>query len=322
MVESGDTLDPVLQIPIFSLYGKTRIPTPRMLDPIDVLLVDLQDIGTRVYTFSYTLSYCLEAAKKKGIRVVVLDRPNPVNGVDVEGNCLSADGVSFVGRYPIPMRHGLTLGELAVLFNEYFEIGCNLQVIPMRGWQRPMFFPDTGLPWVAPSPNMPTPTSALVYPGQVLWEGTNVSEGRGTTQPFELFGAPYFDTTKILEHLQGTPLEGIVLRPVLFEPTSNKWQQTPCNGFQLHITNPVAYRPYRTTLRILEAVMLYHLDQFAWKAPPYEYEFERLPIDLIIGDQSIRRRLENLDSIDAIEASWQEDLNQFKKVSREFQLYT
>jgi uncharacterized protein YbbC (DUF1343 family) len=219
------------------------------------------------------------------------------------------------------MRHGLTLGELAVLFNEYFDIGCNLQIIPMRGWQRTMLFPATGLPWVPPSPNMPTPNSALVYPGQVLWEGTNVSEGRGTTQPFELFGAPYFDTAKILTHLQKNPLKGVVLRPVLFEPTSNKWRETPCNGFQLHITDPVAYRPYRTTLRILKTVMFYHLDQFAWKAPPYEYEFERLPIDLIIGDQSIRRRLENFDSIDAIEASWQEDLNQFKMISREFQLY-
>jgi uncharacterized protein YbbC (DUF1343 family) len=322
MVESGDMLDPVLQIPVFSLYGKTRVPTPPMLDPIDVLLVDLQDVGTRVYTFSYTLSYCLEAAKKKGVRVVVLDRPNPINGVDVEGNCLSADGASFVGRYRIPMRHGLTLGELAILFNEYFAIGCNLQVIPMRGWQRTMLFADTGLPWVAPSPNMPTPASALVYPGQVLWEGTNVSEGRGTTQPFELFGAPYFDTGKILKHLQGNPLEGIVLRPVMFEPTSNKWQQTPCQGFQLHITDPIVYRPYRTSLHILKTVMFHHSDHFAWKAPPYEYEFERLPIDLIIGDRSIRRRLENFESIEAIEASWQEDLNHFKMISRKFQLYS
>jgi uncharacterized protein YbbC (DUF1343 family) len=321
MVESGDRLDPVLRIPIFSLYGKTRIPTPPMLEPIDALLVDLQDVGTRVYTFGWTLSYCLEAAKKKGIRVVVLDRPNPINGIDVEGNCLAADATSFVGRYPIPMRHGLTLGELAILFNEYFEIGCNLQVVPMQGWERKMLFPDTGLPWVAPSPNMPTPVSALLYPGQVLWEGTNISEGRGTTQPFELFGAPYLDAEKILMQLCGNLLGGVVLRPLVFEPTSNKWQGIPCNGFQLHVTDPLVYRPYRTALHILATIMFHHSDQFAWKTPPYEYEFKRLPIDLIIGDHRIRRRLENFESIESIEASWQEDLNQFKMIRREFQLY-
>jgi len=202
MIESEDIIDPVLQIPVFSLYGQTRIPEARMFQPIDVLLVDLQDVGTRVYTFIYTLSYCLEAARKFNIKVVILDRPNPINGITVEGNCLAADCVSFVGRYPIPMRHGLTVGEIGMLFNDYFEIGCDLEVIPMRGWKRNMLFGDTGLPWVAPSPNLPTPVSTLVYPGQVLWEGTNVSEGRGTTQPFELVGAPFMDAKKNPDHLR------------------------------------------------------------------------------------------------------------------------
>jgi len=169
MIESEDILDPVLHIPIFSLYGKLRKPDARMLAPIDVLLVDLQDVGTRVYTFIYTLSYCLEAAREHDVKVLILDRPNPVGGVAVEGNCLAADCTSFVGRYPIPMRHGLTIGELAKLFNEYFAIGCDLEVITMRGWTRNMLFGDTGLPWVAPSPNLPTPTSGLPQHCAARW---------------------------------------------------------------------------------------------------------------------------------------------------------
>jgi len=321
MIESENMLDPVFKIPVFSLYGKTRIPDARMFEPIDVLLVDLQDVGTRVYTFIYTLSYCLEAARKYGIRVVILDRPNPLGAITVEGNCLAADCTSFVGRYPIPMRHGLTIGEIGVLFNDYFEIGCDLQVIPMSGWKRSMLFGDTGLPWVAPSPNLPTPVSTLVYPGQVLWEGTNVSEGRGTAQPFELFGAPYIDVPKILGALENTKIPGAILRPTVFEPTSNKWQQTACNGFQIHVTDPQRYQPYATTLHLLQAMILHHSEQFEWKAPPYEYEFERMPIDLIIGDRSIRQRLEKLEPVDEIESSWQEELDRFKKVSKDFHLY-
>ncbi len=321
MVESEDLLDSVLGIPVYSLYGNTRKPDARMYEPIDVLLVDLQDVGTRVYTFIYTLSYCLEAARDYGVRVIILDRPNPINGIQVEGNCLAADCASFVGRYPIPMRHGLTIGELAKLFNDYFAIGCELEVITMNGWQRDMLFDDTGLPWVAPSPNLPAPVSTLVYPGQVILEGTNLSEARGTTQPFELFGAPYLDVTKISSSLGNTNLPGVFLRPTVFEPTSNKWQSTPCKGFQIHVTDPAQFRPYATTLHLLRAVMSNHAQQFEWKSPPYEYEFERMPIDLIIGDRRIRQRLENLDPIEEIEAGWQEDLNRFKEIRRDFYLY-
>jgi uncharacterized protein YbbC (DUF1343 family) len=292
-----------------------------MFKPIDVLLVDLQDVGTRVYTFIYTLAYCLEAARDHNIRVVILDRPNPINGIAVEGNCLASDCASFVGRYPIPMRHGLTIGEIGTLFNDYFEIGCDLEVIPMKGWKRNMLFGDTGLPWIAPSPNLPTPGSALVYPGQVLWEGTNVSEGRGTTQPFELVGAPFMEVQKILPTLIKAKLPGVVFRPAVFEPTSNKWQQTACNGFQLHVTDPQRYRPYATSLHLLQAVILHHREHFEWKAPPYEYEFQRMPIDLIIGDRTIRERLEKLDRLDEIEASWQEELDQFTRIARKFYIY-
>ncbi len=321
MIESPDMLDPVLKIPVYSLYGVSRKPEARMFEPIDVLLVDLQDVGTRVYTFIYTLSYCLEAAREYGVRVIILDRPNPINGITVEGNCLAPDCTSFVGRYPIPMRHGLTIGELAHLFNDYFEIGCDLAVISMQGWKRNMLFADTGLPWVAPSPNLPTPVSALVYPGQVLLEGTNISEGRGTTQPFELFGAPYIDVAKILPASGIRKLHGAVLRPAVFEPTSNKWQQIPCNGFQIHVTDPGRYQPYKTTLQLIRAVRSNHPQHFEWTPPPYEYEFERMPIDLIIGDRGVRRRLENLESIDEIEKDWQEELNRFIEIGREFHLY-
>jgi len=322
MIESDDTIDPFLQIPVFSLYGKTRIPDKKMLDPIDILIIDLQDVGTRVYTFIYTMSYCLEAAKKFGKKVVVLDRPNPVNGRMIEGNLLTPECASFVGRYPIPMRHGLTIGELSLLFNTDFDIGCDLDVIPMQGWKRDMFFKDTGLPWIPPSPNMPSPVTAMVYPGQVLWEGTNVSEGRGVTLPFEIFGAPFFNTKRLLSTLGGNVLPGIILRPVVFEPTFSKWSGSACNGFQLHITDPHEFKPYITTLKLLHAVIFHHKDMFQWKRTPYEYEFEKLPIDLIIGDKKIRQRIESLDDIYAIEKSWLKDLEAFAETSRRFHLYT
>ena len=262
-----------------------------------------------------------EAAREHGVRVIILDRPNPINGIQVEGNCLAADCASFVGRYPIPMRHGLTIGELAKLFNDFFAIGCDLEVIKMKGWKRDMLFDDTGLPWVAPSPNLPTPVSTVVYPGQVILEGTNLSEGRGTTQPFELMGAPYLNVSKVMSALENAKLPGALLRPTVFEPTSNKWQATPCNGFQIHVTDPVQFKPYATTLYLLRAVISNHAGQFEWKQPPYEYEYERMPVDLIIGDRSIRERLERLDPIEKIESGWQQELNRFDGIRRDFFLY-
>lgn len=321
MIESDDITDPALEIPVFSLYGKTRIPTKEMFDLIDILIIDLQDAGTRVYTFIYTMSFCLEAAKKFGKKVLILDRPNPLNGLMVEGNCLSSDCTSFVGRFPIPMRYGLTIGELSVLFNRQYKIGCDLEVLAMKGWKRCMYFHHTGLPWIPPSPNLPTPVSAMVYPGQVLWEGTNVSEGRGTTQPFELFGAPFFDTKKTLSTLAPGDLSGITLRQSVFEPTSSKWQGIRCNGFQIHVNEPDKYRPYITTLKLLQAVILNHKDQFEWKLPPYEYELNKLPIDLITGDSEIRRRIENFDKVEEIAESWKDELEHFEEMSRSFYLY-
>lgn len=321
MVESDHTADPVLGLPVYSLYGETRRPTPEMMEPIDVLLVDLQDVGTRVYTFIYTLSHCMEAARETGRKVVVLDRPNPVGGTLVEGNPLKPEWASFVGRYPIPMRHGLTIGEMARMFNEAFGIGCDLAVSPMAGWRRRMLFPETGLPWVAPSPNLPTPDSALVYPGQVIWEGTNVSEGRGTTQPFELFGAPFFDLPAIESELGGLRPPGAVLRPHGFEPVAGKWAGRLCRGFQLHVADPGEFRPYRLALRLLQAVMATSGEAFQWKPPPYEYEFERLPMDLILGDRQVRTRLAAGEPVAEIERGWAEDLRRFRETARQFHLY-
>lgn len=321
MIESDHRKDRLLGIPVFSLYGETRIPTQEMLDPIDVLLIDLQDVGTRVYTFIYTMSYCMEAARKLGKKVMILDRPNPIGGESIEGNCLDPEWVSFVGRYPIPMRHGMTIGELARLFNDAYGIGCDLDVIPMQGWQRHMFYQETQLPWVAPSPNLPSPVSAIVYPGQVIWEGTNVSEGRGTTQPFELFGAPYIDPDRVLDAIDKESMEGAFLRMVEFEPTSNKWQGDICHGFQMHVTNTQRFMPYRASLSLLQAIWHCHGDEFDWKAPPYEYEHEKRPIDLILGNQKFRRQLCGNTPISTLETGWQSELNAFNDLRQDYFLY-
>lgn len=321
MIESSHMFDHALNIPVYSLYGKTRIPTEDMLDAIDILIIDLPDVGTRVYTFSTTVSYCLEAAVKYNKKVIVLDRPNPIGGTIIEGNIVQPDCSSFVGRFPVPMRHGLTMGELAFLYNEYFTIGCDLEIITMKGWSRDMFFRDTGLAWVAPSPNLPTPESAMVYPGQVLWEGTNISEARGTTQPFELFGAPYLDPIKILKILGSRNTPGAILREMVFEPTSNKWKGKMCKGFQIHVTNPRIFRPYQTSLKLLQAILTLHRDQFEWKSPPYEYEFEKRPIDLILGDIRICELLESGMVVEELEKSWEEDLIKFLNIRSRFLFY-
>ena len=321
MVESAHRRDPLTDLPVYSLYGETRVPTRAMMDLIDVMLVDLQDVGTRVYTFVYTLSHCMEAARQYGKKIIVLDRPNPLGGLRVEGNLLTRDCSSFVGRYPVPMRHGLTIGELAVLFNTHFGIGCDLEVIAMHGWKREMHFNQTGLPWVAPSPNLPTPTSAMVYPGQVLWEGTNISEGRGTTQPFELFGAPFIVSEHLMEKIDAAPLSGAVLRPVEFEPTSNKWAGHPCRGFHIHVTDPAVYSPYALTLSLYQAIYQIYPDRFAYKQPPYEYEYNRLPMDLIIGDRRVRAQIEAGTPVADIIFSWQPSLSAYTKMVERTYLY-
>jgi uncharacterized protein YbbC (DUF1343 family) len=321
MIESGHAADTVSDLPIFSLYGETRKPTAAMFEHFDILLIDLQDVGTRVYTFIWTVIYCLQRAAECGKKVIVLDRPNPVGGHIIEGNLLRPEFRSFVGLYEIPMRHGLTLGELALLCNREMGIHVELEVVRMQGWQRDMFFTDTGFPWVFPSPNMPTSLTALVYPGQVIWEGTNISEGRGTTLPFELLGAPFVDPFHVLDKLAGTKRPGCVLRPLIFEPTSGKWAGQPCSGFHLHVTEPHSFLSYRLSLALLQALLTLYPDEFAYKQPPYEYEYELLPMDLILGDQKIRHALEAGADILELEQSWQEELAEFDTLRHSVFLY-
>lgn len=321
MIESAHGLDPELGVPIFSLYGEQRKPTPEMMEQLDVLLVDMVDVGTRVYTFMYTLAYCLQAAAEAGKAVLILDRPNPIGGEAVEGNILADDVRSFVGLYPLPMRHGLTFAELGLLFNNHFGIGAELHVLPVQGWRRQDHYPLCGLPWVFPSPNMPSYQTALVYPGQVIWEGTNVSEGRGTTLPFELCGAPYIDSDLVLEKLAAYELPGCLWRPLCFEPTFHKWAGQCCQGFQLHVTDVLQFKPYRTSLALLQVLLRHYPEQFAFKEPPYEYEFHKRPLDLILGSSSLCDELAQGRPLAELEEQWQPGLTEFDQLRQGVMLY-
>jgi uncharacterized protein YbbC (DUF1343 family) len=320
MIESAHGKEPELGVPIYSLYSHTRIPTPEMFADIDTLVVDLQDVGTRVYTFIYTISYCMEVAAKTQKQVVVLDRPNPVGGSQVEGNVLEPAAASFVGRFPIPMRHGMTVGEICRFFNQEMRIGCDLTIVPMAGWHRHMYWRDTGLTWIPPSPNLPTPLSCMVYPGQVIFEGTNISEGRGTTLPFEQFGAPFLDTAAISPVLDRN-IPGAYFRPVCFQPTSGKWQNQVCKGYHIHVTDKKIFKPYAASLMALQQIIRFHPDAFAFKPPPYEYEYDRLPMDLILGSRKIREKLCAMTGITTLEDLWQRDLQAFKERSSTCYLY-
>lgn len=291
-------------VPAYSLYGEHLAPTPEMLKGLDVLIVDLQDVGCRVYTYAATLLGCLRACPDQRVKIVVTDRPNPLGGEAVEGNLLRPDMISFVGPHPMPMRHGLTLGELARLMVEELELEVELEIIPMEGWKREMLFQETGLPWVLPSPNLPTLESCLVYPGQVLLEGTNLSEGRGTTRPFEIFGAPFIDPFHLRDRLERLGLPGVRFRPLYFEPTHQKWQGKRCGGLQLHVLDPRAFRPYMTTLWILSEILAEWGELLRWREPPYEFETQRLPLDLLMGDPGIRTGLENGLTPPELEADW------------------
>ena len=319
MVESPHGIDHKLR-PIFSLYGDTRRPTAEMLDTIDTLVVDLVDVGTRVYTFAHTLSYCLEEAGNRELPVVVLDRPNPIGGADVEGNLLAPDCHSFVGLHPVPMRHGFTLGELALYINSRLDAPAPLTVIPCDNWQRDSYFPQTGLPWVYPSPNMPTFDCAWVYPGQVLWEGTNLSEGRGTTRPFNLVGAPFVDSEAILIRLKKLGLPGVIFRKAHFQPTFHKWAGEMCRGLEIFPVDR-SFRPYLTSLALLQIIMELWPDSFALKEPPYEYEFKRRPLDLILGRSDIFERLLAGESALSLADSWAVELAGFLVEREKFLLY-
>ena len=283
MIEWEGYRHPRLGIPVHSLYGENREPTDGMLRGLDALLIDLQDIGTRYYTFIWTMYLCLKACSDRGIPVLVCDRPNPINGTTIEGALPDTSYRSFVGLHPISVRHGKTIGELAIQFRDEAFPECKLEVLPMEGWKRSMWFDQTGLPWVLPSPNMPTLETATVYAGMCLLEATNISEGRGTSRPFELFGAPWIRGEEFAAGLNALALPGVYFREAYFLPTFHKYAGETCAGAQLHITDRDRFFPFRTGVEIIRYTQASYAAKFEWKPPPYEYEYRRLPIEVLIG---------------------------------------
>ena len=317
----ASTRDQVTGLEVWSLYGERRAPTPETLAGLDALVVDLQDIGARYYTFVWTLALAMRECARAGVRVIVLDRPNPLGGDRVEGNLPDPGFASFVGLYPLPARHGFTIGELARRFVLEEGIRCDLTVARMRGWRRAMLWEDTGLPWVPPSPNMPTPDTARVYPGGCLIEGTNLSEGRGTTRPFEWVGAPYLDGHRYAEALDAMSLPGVRFRPARFVPTFHKWAGEVCGGVQIHVTDRRRFRPFRTGVAAISVARRLAPAEFRWKEPPYEFEHQRLPIDILFGTDRIRTQIEGGTDLPVIEATWRTALPLYTRRRRAFMIY-
>jgi len=321
MIETAHASDPSRGVPVYSLYSETREPTAEMLKGLDALVVDLQDVGSRIYTFIYTMANCLRAGRKHGVPVIVTDRPNPIGGDTVSGPTLVKGFESFVGQFPIPMRHGMTIGELARFFNDTGGIGADLTVVPMEGWQRGMYYEDTGLPWVMPSPNVPTVESAVVYPGTVLFEGTNVSEGRGTTRPFELIGAPWVDAEALAEKLRTYDLPGVHFRPVVFEPTFQKHARQACGGCQIHVLDRREFRAVESAVAVLVEIRTQNPSAFQWRQPPYEYEHDKMPFDILAGSSQLRQQIEAGLPVRTIYYSWLQDHERFRIDRQPFLLY-
>ena len=321
MIETAHASDPSRGVPVYSLYSETREPTAEMLKGLDALVVDLQDVGSRIYTFIYTMANCLRAGRKHGVPVIVTDRPNPIGGDTVSGPTLVKGFESFVGQFPIPMRHGMTIGELARFFNDTGGIGADLTVVPMEGWRRGMYYEDTGLPWVMPSPNVPTVESAVVYPGTVLFEGTNVSEGRGTTRPFELIGAPWVDAEALAEKLRTYDLPGVHFRPVVFEPTFQKHARQACGGCQIHVLDRREFRAVESAVAVLVEIRTQNPSAFQWRQPPYEYEHDKMPFDILAGSSQLRQQIEAGLPVRTIYYSWLQDHERFHIERQPFLLY-
>jgi uncharacterized protein YbbC (DUF1343 family) len=321
MIETPHATDSETGLPVYSLYSETREPTEEMLRDVDVIVCDLQDVGCRIYTFVYTIANCMRVARRLGKRVVVCDRPNPIGGVVVEGNLLEKGFESFVGQYALPTRHGMTTGELARVFNEHWGIGCELEVVPLEGWSRELWFDETDIPWVLPSPNMPTLDSATVFPGTVHLEGTQMSEGRGTTRPFELAGAPYVDAGEFAKSLESIGLPGVKFRPTNFQPTFQKHAGKTCGGVQIHVLERQEFKPVLTGIAVVKTCFNLYGDDFRWKEPPYEYVFDKNPFDVISGTDSLRKAFERGDTLEEIERSWQPGYESFHKERAKVLLY-
>jgi uncharacterized protein YbbC (DUF1343 family) len=321
MIETPHTSDVVRRVPVYSLYSDTREPTREMLADVDVLVIDLQDIGARIYTYIYTMANCLRACARHGVEVIVCDRPNPIGGTAIEGPMLDAGYESFVGQFPIPMRHGMTIGELARLFNDHFRIGAAVDVMRMSGWSRAQFADEAGAPWVMPSPNMPTLDTAIVYPGTVLFEGTMASEGRGTTRPFELIGAPWVQAERMAAALNDQRLPGVHFRPAVFEPTFQKHARVTCGGCQIHVTDRTQFQPVLTGVALIEAIRREDPATFAWRQPPYEYEHDQWPIDILAGSPTLREAIDAGATARDIAASWPAAMASFLEARQRVLLY-
>ncbi len=321
MVETAHAVDSETGLPVYSLYSETREPTEQMLEEVDVLVCDLQDVGCRIYTFVYTIANCMRAARRLGKRVLVCDRPNPIGGVSVEGNVLERGFESFVGQFPVPTRHGMTVCELSRMFNEHWGIGCELEVVTMEGWGRELWFEETGVPWVIPSPNMPTPDTTKVFPGSVHLEGTQVSEGRGTTRPFELIGAPYVDAQALARRLEVYGLPGVKFRPTGFMPTFQKHAGRACGGVQVHVLEREEFRPVLTGVAVVKSCFDMYGEDFRWKEPPYEYVYDKNPFDVISGTDALRKALERGDSLETIEESWKRGQLTYMSARADYLLY-
>jgi uncharacterized protein YbbC (DUF1343 family) len=321
MVETGHALDRDTGIPIHSLYSETREPTEEMLEDVDLLVFDMQDVGCRIYTFIYTMANCMRAAARYGKRMIVCDRPNPITGEAVAGNVLEAEFASFVGQFPLPTRHGMTVCELARLFNDHFGIGCELLTVQMEGWRRTAWMDETDAPWVMPSPNMPTLETATVFPGTVHLEGTQLSEGRGTTRPFEIIGAPFIDATLYAKALNGLGLQGIHFRACGFQPTFQKHAGQPCGGVQLHVLDRKVFEPVLAGVATVLLAREFYGDKLRWKEPPYEYVYDKNPFDVIAGTDKLRAQIERGDNLWQIAGSWQEGLEEFRRLRAKYLLY-
>ncbi len=322
MIEWEGFLDTHTGLPVFSLYGYTRKPESAMLKDVDVMVIDIQDVGSRYYTFIWTMELCMQACMEMNKSIVILDRPNPLGGFTTEGPVLEMSYASFVGQRPLSVRHGMTIGEIGNYFQNEFYPSLDFYVIPLQRWKRKMWFNETGLPWVMPSPNMPTLDTATVYPGMCLLEGTNLSEGRGTTRPFEIFGSPFIEPHKLVNHLKDFKLPGVVFRPMYFQPTFQKYAGKLCGGAQIYVTNREKFKPFKIGAAILKAIHDLYPEHFAWKQPPYEYEIEKMPIDILAGTDKLRKDIENREDINKMEEWWKEQCDEFnKKVRKKFLLY-
>jgi uncharacterized protein YbbC (DUF1343 family) len=321
LVEVGHSRDRETGLPVHSLYGATRVPTAEMLAGVDAMVYDVQDVGSRYYTFVYTMLHVMEACARESKRVVVLDRPNPIGGDAVDGNVLDPAYRSFVGMHPLAVRHGMTAGELALMFRDELVLDVDLHVVPMTGWRRAMAYEDTGLPWVLPSPNIPTVDTAFVYPGGCLVEGTNLSEGRGTTRPFELVGAPWLDGPALARALEKERLPGVGFRAAAFTPTFQKHAGATCHGVQLHVLDRRRFPAFLAYLLLIHHARRQDPARFAWRDPPYEYEHVRLPIDILCGTDRVRKAIEAGVSPKRLVAGWRKELAGFRRRRARHLLY-